>query len=158
MPDFLIQFLPVVFLLILGYAVGSLAERRHLKQLGVRESRLRHILVTDIRSLPSGCVSQPCSLVDGEVVVASDYFKTFVANLKKMIGGELRTYETLMERARREALIRVKEAAERIGANQVVNVRFATSNIGSSDRRRMAAMVEMYAYGTAVYVPDRPTS
>jgi len=158
MPSFLFQFLPVLVLLILGYTVGSLAERRHLKRLAVREDRLKYIMVTDIRSLPPGCVSQPCGLVDGEVVVASDYFKTFAANLKKMIGGELRTYETLMERARREALIRVKEAAERMGANHVVNVRFATSNIGASGRRKMAAMVEMYAYGTAVYVPNPPTS
>jgi uncharacterized protein YbjQ (UPF0145 family) len=158
MPSFLFQFLPVLVLLILGYTIGSLAERRHLKRLTMREKRLKHIMVTDVRSLPSGCAPQPCGLVDGEVVIASDYFKTFAANLKKMIGGELRTYETLMERARREALLRVKEAAERIGANHIVNVRFATSNIGASGRRKMAAMVEMYAYGTAVYVPNPSTS
>jgi len=158
MPELLFQVVPVLFLLILGYTVGSLAERRHLKRLAVRERALEHIFVSDVRSLPSGCALQPCGLVDGEVVVASDYFKTFAANLKKMIGGELRTYDTLLQRARREALVRVKEAAHRMGANQVVNIRFATSNIGASGRRQMAAMVEMYAYGTAVYVPDAPTS
>ncbi len=158
MADLLLQIGPVVALLVLGYTVGGLVERRHLKQLDVRERELEYILVTDVRSLPAGCATQPCGLVDGEVVVASDYFKTFAANLKKMIGGELRTYESLMGRARREALIRVKESAKRMGANRVVNVRFATSNIGSAGRRRMAAMVEMYAYGTALYVPDPPAS
>lgn len=156
MPDFLFQVVPVAVLLILGYTVGGLAERRHLKRLAVRENRLQYILVTDVRSLPEGCAAQPCGLVDGEVVVASDYFKSFAANLKKMVGGELRTYESLMARARREALTRMKESAERMGANRVANVRLASSNIGSSGRRRMAAMVEMYAYGTAFYVPDSP--
>jgi uncharacterized protein YbjQ (UPF0145 family) len=158
MADLLLQIGPVVALLILGYTIGGLVERRHFKQLDVREQELEHILVTDIRSLPAGCATQPFGLVDGEVVVASDYFKTFAAGLKKMIGGELRTYESLMARARREALIRVKESARRMGANTVVNVRFATSNIGSTGRRQMAAMVEMYAYGTALYVPDPPAS
>ncbi|MGD2109502.1 MAG: YbjQ family protein [Phycisphaerae bacterium] len=158
MPEFLLQVVPVLAMLLIGYSIGGFAERRHLKRLAAREKELEVINVTDLRTFPSGSAPHPLGLVDGEVVVASDYFKTFVANLKKLIGGELKTYESLLGRARREALIRMKDAARRMGANHVVNVRFETSNIGMARRRRMAAMVELYAYGTAVYVPQSPAS
>ena len=152
--QFWLQLFPVIVLLILALFVGSWVERLHFRRLERREAALRHILMTDLRTLPAGYASQPCELVVGEVVIASDYFKTFLASLRKLVGGELRTFETLMHRARREALVRMLESAERIGANAVVNVRFATSNIGSMKRNRKAAMVEMYAYGTAVFVPE----
>lgn len=158
MTQFWIQVVPVIVLLILGLFTGTWVERRHFRRLARREAALRHILVTDLRTLPPGCAAEPFELVTGEVVIASDYFKTFAATLKKLLGGELRTFETLMERARREALLRMLESAERIGANGVVNVRFATSNIGSMKRNRKAAMVEMYAYGTAIYVPEGSSS
>jgi uncharacterized protein YbjQ (UPF0145 family) len=88
-------------------------------------------------------------MVSGSVVVATDYFKTFVAGLKKLIGGEIKSYERLMERARREALCRMMRAAHEKGAVAVINVRLETSNIGAV-RRNPAPMVEVIAYGTAV--------
>ena len=154
----LIQIGPIVILLILGFSIGSLVERAHFKRLAEREAQLSHILVTNLRTLPSGCVATSFGLVTGEVVIASDYFKTFAASLRKLVGGELRMFESLMERARREAVVRLKEEAERMGATHVSNVRFETSNIGTMRRRRQAAMVEMYAYGTAVCVPDARVS
>jgi uncharacterized protein YbjQ (UPF0145 family) len=156
--QFWAQIVPFVVLLVLAVLTGTWVERRHFRQLAAREAALEHILVTDVRSLPADCAKEPFGLVFGEVVVASDYFKTFVAQLKKLVGGELRTFETLMERARREALLRMLESADRMGANRVVNVRFSTSNVGSMKRNRKAAMVEMYAYGTAIYVPEASSS
>jgi len=91
--------------------------------------------------------------VVGEVVIAADYFKTFLAAMRKIVGGNLHAYETLLERARREAIVRMKEAAQDMGANRVVNMRFASSNVGSTEGRRRAPMVEMYAYGTAIRAP-----
>ena len=155
--NFWLQVGPIIVLLILGFSVGSLVERAHFKRLTRRETALSQMLVTDLRQLPSGCSATSFGLVTGEVVIASDYFKTFAASLRKIIGGELRTFESLMERARREALLRMKESARIMGATHVVNVRFSTSSIGSMRRRRAgAAMVEMFAYGTAVYVPGYP--
>ena len=154
--QFWIQVGPVIVLLILGFSVGTLVERAHLKRLQARETALSRMLVTDLRKLPPGCAATPCGLVTGEVVIASDYFKTFAAAIRKIVGGELRTFESLMVRARREALLRMMESARRMGANAVVNVRYSTSNIGSMRRRRAAAMVEMYAYGTAIYIPPQP--
>ena len=86
-------------------------------------------------------------------MVASDYFKTFAAGLRKIVGGELRTFDSLMVRARREACVRMLESARNLGATGVINVRFSTSNIGSMGRRP-AAMVEMFAYGTAIHVSE----
>ena len=148
------QLAPAIVLLILGFSVGGVVERAHFRRLRAREKALRDVLVTDLSSVPAGCAAQPCGLVTGEVVIASDYFKTFAAALKKMIGGELRTYESLMTRARREAVVRMMESARRMGANCVANVRFETTNIGCVRRKKAAAMVEMYAYGTAFHVPE----
>jgi uncharacterized protein YbjQ (UPF0145 family) len=152
--QFWIQFVPIVVFLILGFTIGTLVERAHFKRLAMREAALRDMFVTDTKSLPPGWNATLCGLVTGEVVIASDYFKTFAAGLRKLIGGELHTYESLMVRARREATVRMLESAKRQGANGVLNVRFSTSNIGSARRRRAAAMVEMYAYGTAMHIAD----
>ena len=152
--QFWIQFAPIVVLLILGFTIGTLVERAHFKRLAVREAALKDMFVTNLKSFPPEWNATSCGLVTGEVVIASDYFKTFAAGLRKLIGGELHTYESLMVRARREALARMMESAKGQGANCVASVRFSTTNIGSARRRRAAAMVEMYAYGTAMYVTD----
>ena len=157
---FWVQFASIAVLLAFGLSIGTIVERRHFRRLRDREAALRDMIVTDTKTLPSGYAPQPFGLVTGQVVIASDYFKTFAAGLRKLVGGDLRTYETLMERARREALVRMMESAKQLGANRVINVRFSTSNIGSGgpqSRRRGAAMVEMYAYGTAVNVPTEST-
>ena len=140
---------PIVVLLFLGFSVGSFVERRHFRRLLQRESALSDLLVTDTKT-PGPGRTETLGLVVGEVVIASDYFKTFAAKLRSLIGGELRTFESLMVRARREAVVRMLESAKALGADSVINVRFATSNIGSMRRKRTAAMVEIYAYGTAM--------
>lgn len=151
--EFWIQIAPIVILLILGFTVGGMVERAHFRRIEAREEEIRHIRVTDIGKVPpSG--ARALGLVTGEVVVASDYFKSFAAALRKLIGGELRTYDSLMERGRREALLRMLESAQQMGANQVINVRFSTSNIGAVRRKNAAAMVEVYAAGTALHVPS----
>lgn len=151
---FLVQILPIIVLLVFGFTIGSWVERAHFRRLESRERAIRDILISNLKTLPAKCSSKPCHLVVGEVVIASDYFKTFAAGIRKILGGELRTYETLMERARREALLRMAESAKEMGANAIYNVRLSSSNIGSIRRRRSAAMVEIYAYGTAIHIPD----
>ncbi len=146
----LIQIVPIVVLLVLGFTVGTLVERAHFKRLDLREAAVRDIFMTNLRKLPTRDVVRAYGLVTGEVVIASDYFKTFVTALRKLVGGELYAFESLMVRARREALLRMVESAKSMGADAVMNVRFATSNIGGVRRQKAAAMVEMYAYGTAV--------
>jgi len=93
----LIQFALPVALILVGVFAGKWTERRHFRRLAIRESALSDMLCTDTRSLPAGCTVRNKSMVVGEVVVASDYFKTFVSKLRRIVGGELRAFETLME-------------------------------------------------------------
>ena len=146
-----LQIVSFVVLLILGFSVGSYVERAHFRSLALREAALKDMPLTDMGFRSSGIVPRSAELVCGEVVIATDYFKTFAAQLRKLIGGELRAYETLLERGRREAIVRMQEQARLLGADAVVNVRLSSSTI-SGLRRNRAAMVEVFAYGTAVWV------
>ena len=133
-------------LLILGSIVGKLRENRHLSQLDSREQAASHILLTDLKTLPTGIAAQKVALVTGEAVIATDYWKTFISQLRRIIGGEVRSLGTLMDRARREAKARMVEAAIEMGASLVINVRIETSEIGG----QRAPITEVFAYGTAV--------
>jgi uncharacterized protein YbjQ (UPF0145 family) len=136
-------------LLAVGYFAGSLVERRHYASIRKREREYGDVLAFMTRFPFDRTTPQRAFLVHGTVVVSADYFKTFVAGLRNLFGGRLRTYETLMERARREALLRLKAEARRKGAKLVVCVRFETTTIASG----WAAAMEVFVYGTAL-VPD----
>jgi uncharacterized protein YbjQ (UPF0145 family) len=143
-----------LLLLILGFSAGTLNERRHLRSLRRREEQVSGFLVTNVRTyLAPGPGPEP-ALILGEVVVATDYFKTFAASLKKLIGGELRTYEKLMDRARREALLRVQEQAVQLGYNAICNVRLDFANVGGigATKQAKATMVAVLASATAYSV------
>jgi uncharacterized protein YbjQ (UPF0145 family) len=85
------------------------------------------------------------------VVIAEDYFKRVAAALKGLVGGRIVAYESLLERGRREALVRMKERARQLGATQVVNVRLETASLSEdfSGQRPMFS-AEFIAYGTAL--------
>lgn len=141
-----------VALLVLGITVGGITERRHFADIARREQAVQHVLVTDLRSFPGGPKSDPpVALFIGEVVIASDYFKTFISGLKKIIGGELRAYERLMERARREAVLRVVEQAAQQGYDAVCNIRLEMADLIGTEQKQKAkaAAVAVIASGTA---------
>ena len=92
-------------------------------------------------------------LVSGNVVISIDFFKKFVAGLRSLFGGRLQSYESLLDRARREAILRMKESALEIGAKVIINVRIETASISkSSSRNNGIGSVEVVAYGTALSV------
>ena len=138
-----------VTLLVVGYFAGTLGERRHYASIRRREQEYRDVLIFMVRFPFDGTTPQRAFLVHGTVVVSADYFKTFIAGLRNLFGGRFRSYETLMERARREALLRLKAEARRKGAKMVICVRFETTSIASG----WAPAMEVFAYGTAL-VPD----
>lgn len=148
--EFWLQVLPVLFFLALGYGVGRYRERRHFASLAAREAQFTDMAVTNLKRVTSPDSVDQATLVCGDAVIATDYFKSFAAKLRGIIGGEMRAYETLMERARREAKLRMLEQARAAGAAEVWNVRYETSNIRSAGRRRAAVSVEVFAFGTAV--------
>lgn len=136
-----------LFLLGLGFFVGSYLEKRHFAHLQQREAELSGILHNNLRSLPSNWTISDPALVTGTAVIATDYFKTFVAGLRSLFGGNIRSLETLCERARRQAVVRMLEEAQARGANVVWNVRLETSTIGNT--KGQPGAVEVIAWGTA---------
>jgi len=150
MDEYLFQIVPVAVFLILGYTVGTARERRHFASLARREREFSDLGIVSLKTVTSPETVKQAAMVSGEAVIATDYFKGFAANLRNIIGGEMRSYETLMRRARREATLRMLAQARAIGASEVWNVRFETSNIRSSARRSPAVSVEVFAFGTAV--------
>ncbi len=145
----------IVVLLLLGLVVGRARERGHFRSLEARERQLAYMLVTDIKSFPGGAeAASGGALVMGQAVIATDYLKSFLAGLRKIVGGELRSYESLMERARREAILRMLEEAKGLGFNAVCNLRMGTADIGAMSGAKGSVMVEAFATGTAYRIPE----
>ena len=146
----LLPYLPFLALIVLGVTIGRMRERAHFHSLVRREQAFADIKVLTLKAVSDIKSVTSATLLIGSVVIATDYFKGFAASLRKIIGGELRSYETLLERARREALLRVLAGARDFGAAEVWNVRYETSNIQGGARRSPAVSVEVVAYATAV--------
>ena len=138
----------ILILLLVGYGFGRAAELRHFKSIRQREKLLQSIPVIATKIPDPSLRPRQTQLVAGNVVVSVDYFKRFIAGLRNLIGGRVTSYETLLDRARREAILRMKEEAKALGANLIFNVKFETASI-SKGRQNQIGAVEVYAYGTA---------
>jgi uncharacterized protein YbjQ (UPF0145 family) len=120
----------------LGLAAG-------LKYLG----RARNMIVSNMEELPGQRVVRHLGVVQGSTVKAKNVFRDIGASLKNLVGGELKSYTDLINESRQEAVERMKQEAEALGANAILNVRFSTSTITQG-------AAELLAYGTAVIVED----
>ncbi|MCR9106456.1 MAG: YbjQ family protein [Gammaproteobacteria bacterium] len=147
--DVLIQLGVFLVLLALGYFFGRSAESRHYRSIREREDELRRIVVISQRLPPPSLLRHDAALVCGNVVVSVDYFKTVAAALRGLIGGNLTAYESLLDRARREAILRLQSAAAELGAEVVINLKFETSRVSGTAGRGLGS-VEVLAYGTAL--------
>ena len=139
--------LPALLILI-GYLAGTTIERRHFRRIIKTENELSDVLTFAIRRVPDDLSLSEPELVCGSAVISVDYFKMFAAGLRAIIGGRIGTYESLMERARREANVRMKDQARRLGGNIVLNVKFESTRIYAGTGNTTLA-VEALAYGTA---------
>ena len=140
---------PVV--LLGAWISGGILERRHLKGLLLLESGSRGVLAVTIEDLPADWQVKSSELVMGNVVISQDYFKRFAASIKGIFGGDIRVFEPLLERARREALIRMKGVAHARGYDTIINVRIETARLANSRRDgKGTAGVEILAFGTAI--------
>ncbi len=140
-----------VTLIALGYIFGQLAERRHFASIREREKQLAGVLAFSERLPPPQLGPVSCALVGGNVVISNDYFKQVAAGLRSLVGGRVRSYESLLERARREAILRMKAEAHARGAKLIVNVKLETAPINQGQKQQVGC-VEVYAYGTAITV------
>lgn len=98
---------------------------------------------TTTETLPDGEVEQVLGVARGNTVRARNVGRDITQALRNLIGGELKAYSELYSDTRDQALSRMLEDAESMGADAVVNVRFETSQIAGSS-------AELLAYGTAV--------
>jgi uncharacterized protein YbjQ (UPF0145 family) len=140
----------IVFLALLaaGYIFGSMAERKHYASIALREQKWLRVPAVPSAILPEGRF-QVVGLASGNVVISVDYFKRFTAGLRNLFGGRVSAYESLLDRARREAVLRMKESSPQ--ADMILNVRVTTSPVGAQQSsNRGIACIEVLAYGTAV--------
>jgi len=135
-------------LLLIGLFFGARAQKSHVADMERREAELADIILTNFKTLPAS--HQPPVLVTGSVVIAFDYFRQFVAKIIMFFGGRITMYETMLDRARREATLRLLEQAKAAGAREVHNVRYEFSRVGSAAQHGPGGGAEMLAYGTAV--------
>ena len=143
-------------LLVTAYFTGTALERRHYASIRERELRWRSLPAVTFRSVPAGWKVTESALVTGSVVISVDYFKRFLSGLRMIFGGRVKAYETLLDRARREALLRLKEDAVERGYHAVVNVRLETCRIANARNSERTAGLEVLAFGTGVKLLNAP--
>lgn len=137
-----------ITLLTIGFFFGRMAEKKHYKSIIKREKLLNNIVAVSSRIPPAYATPVSCCLVAGSVVVSVDYFKRFISGLRALIGGRMVSYESLLDRARREAILRMKQQAKEINADMIFNIKLETSSI-SKNARGAIGSIEVLAYGTA---------
>jgi len=135
--------------IVLGFVFGQIAEKRHYRSIHAREKALLHLPTTSGKLPIMGGAPVRCELVTGSVVVSVDHFKRAAAALRAFVGGQVKSYESLLDRAKREAVLRLKESCS--GAHEIVNLRLETVPLSKSTQGGIGA-VEVLAFGTAIYV------
>ena len=110
--DVIIQLAVFLTLLCLGYVFGSRTEHKHYESIREREEQLRQLVVLTSRLPLAGQLNHEARLVAGNVVISVDFFKSVLASLRNLVGGNVNAYESLLDRARREAVLRLQAAAK----------------------------------------------
>ena len=124
---------PLIFGLVLlatGFVSSRILERRHYQRIIEAETRPGQVMVFSERLPPPE-----------------------LAALRLLVGGRLNSYESLIDRARREALLRLREEAAALGADRVFNIKFETAAIAGRGRENSVGSLEVLAYGTALIPP-----
>ncbi len=147
----LIQLGSTAFILLVTYFIGGKVESNHFKSIRNRERASRRMMVLTIQNIPPEWQPQDSGLVTGSVVVSLDYFKRFFAGIRAIFGGRIKSYEPLLDRARREAILRMKGEALAKGYTAVINLRLDTSRLASATKDgKSTAGVEVLAFGTGL--------
>ncbi|CCZ50428.1 putative uncharacterized protein [Acinetobacter sp. CAG:196] len=136
-----------IALLIICYFTGRSREKRHYKS--IREREVKLYKQPHINFSKNVNISQPvknAQLVSASVVIGCDYFKVFLASLRNIFGGNVSAYESVLDRGRREAILRIRESAYRMRADLVMNIKIETVMLSE----QTMSQVCITAYGTAV--------
>ena len=138
---------------VLGFFCGRIAEKRHYASIHAREKDWLHLPTTAGRFPVTAGRVKRSELVTAGTVVSADYFKRAAAALRTIIGGPVKSHESLLDRAKREAVLRLKENCR--GAHEIVNLRLETAPLSETMSGGIGS-VEVFAYGTALYFTDPP--
>jgi uncharacterized protein YbjQ (UPF0145 family) len=103
------------------------------------------MIVVTTEQIEGKRIVETLGLVRGSTIRARHMGRDIMAGMRNIVGGEVKDYTVMLAQAREEALQRMVEQAEKMGANAVVGTRFVTSMV-------MSGAAEMVAYGTAVKV------
>ena len=142
--------LTIVFFVVV-FIVGTKIEKTHYRS--VKEKEFANLPAVSSKKVADLTNIADSRLVSGCIVISNDAFKKMVAQIYNIFGGRIAVYETLFDRARREAIIRMKEQARMHGADMVVNTRFETSRLGTvNSGNKGMGIFEVLAYGTAIRI------
>jgi len=103
------------------------------------------MIVVTTEQIEGKKIVETLGLVRGSTIRARHVGHDIMAGLRNIVGGEIKDYTVMLAQAREEALQRMVEQAEKMGANAIVGARFVTAMV-------MSGAAEMVAYGTAVKV------
>ena len=98
-----------LLIIVIALITGTTVEKRHYRSIDKREKRLGKIPLLNGKKYPKDKPVAESRLVSGSVVISYDYFKRFLAGLRQIFGGEVKSYVSLLDRGRREAILRMKE-------------------------------------------------
>jgi len=144
-------------LVLFGVIIGRTVEKRHFRRLDTSDAMHQDFLITQLKSFPMSAPGELApSLVVAEVVIASDYLKSWFAQWRNLFGGEVRSFQTLQTRAKREALARLRASAIAQGYNAICNVRIESADVGGATAQRKTPMAAVIASATA-YHTGRPS-
>ena len=107
------------------------------------------MIVVTTEQIEGKRITETLGLVRGSTIRARHVGRDIMAGLRNIVGGEVKDYTVMLAQAREEALGRMIQQAEKMGANAIVGTRFVTSMV-------MGGAAEMVAYGTAVKVLPSP--
>jgi uncharacterized protein YbjQ (UPF0145 family) len=141
-------------LLVVGRIVGASIEKKHFADIAEREAYFRNQPALSVKQGEAPYPIRSASLASGSVVVSIDHFKRFVSAFRMLVGGEVRSYASLIDRARREAILRMKESQP--NADAYLNTRLETSTIASTQGDEGLGTIEVLAYATAVHYDSPP--
>ena len=140
----------IIISLTICYITGNIIEKNHYKNIKKREIQLyKSPYVSFGKSFAYSPKIKESYLVSSSVVIGCDYFKAFLAGLKNIFGGNVSAYESVLDRGRREAILRMREYAAQKNANAIINVKIETVMLDPIGTKTFPKVC-VTTYGTAI--------
>lgn len=139
----------LVVLLVVSYFTGTRIEKKHFESIRLREKNLLRLPRISQTKQPASS-ARDIRMVSGSAVIAADFFRYYLSSLISLFGGNIGVMESLLDRARREAVLRMLESCS--DADYISGVRYETSALNEESGQRSLPKVEVLVYGTAIYL------